>query len=385
MQCSSLSNMSKVNGPNLEVNVSGFFLNGWDITGQWSISRRSVQDETNHRPPRIVTEKNGKKECSCKEDKNSGQPCPHIQCVVNGAYNLNQFHPHWRRTASVEIAQVVDTVTPSNAPEASEEAEERPSNNGNSSNLDDSPSIEEPEMDKFSTGLSASDSRTIAQELQGSTDFRTQATVISTVLLNSRIQSKKKSGLSGPQKFNKLNDIGRSVASDEIYTKVLSVMNYIKANMQRSGEEELKEAAAEYVGVKRNNLHLDNVLAPAQKKSAGATESACPAVRRFGLRLTKVRYTECMATLPELSEAGGNTLDPVVPTDKFGVQVRGQVNDSRGEPICKCALITQQFDFKQLENKDAIYWISRAVIDKWSNSGNSSTKYVFVQHKGAGY
>ena len=32
-----------------------------------------------------------------------------------------------------------------------------------------------------------------------------------------------------------------------------------------------------------------------------------------------------------------------------------------------------------------IYWISRAVIDKWSNSGNSTTKYVFVQHKGAGY
>ncbi|EJK53922.1 hypothetical protein THAOC_26548, partial [Thalassiosira oceanica] len=52
-----------------------------DITGQWSVSRRSVQDETNRRPPRIVTERNGKKECSCKEDKNSGQPCPHIQCV----------------------------------------------------------------------------------------------------------------------------------------------------------------------------------------------------------------------------------------------------------------------------------------------------------------
>mmetsp|Transcript_11880 Transcript_11880/g.27872 ORF Transcript_11880/g.27872 Transcript_11880/m.27872 type:complete len:194 (-) Transcript_11880:28-609(-) len=193
-------------------------------------------------------------------------------------------------------------------------------------------------------------------------------------------------------------------------------MNYIKANMQRSGEEELKEAAAEYVGVKRNNLHLDSVLAPAQRKSAGATstkrkkssaesnsfgktsskscsicrgmghqKSACPAIRRFGLRLTKARYTECMATLPELSEAGGFTLDPVVPTDTFGVQVRGQVNDSRGEPICKCALVTQQFDFKQLENKEAIYWISRAVIDKWSNSGSSSTKYVFVQHKGAGY
>ncbi|EJK49741.1 hypothetical protein THAOC_31349, partial [Thalassiosira oceanica] len=394
-----------------------------DITGQWSVSRRSVHDETNRRPPRIVTERNGKKECSCKEDKNSGQPCPHIQCVVNGAYNLNQFHPHWRRTASVEIAQVVDTVTPSNAPEASEEAEERPNNNGNSSNLDDCPSIEEPEIDRFSTGLSASDSRTIAQELQGSfithlshlsavpPPGQTQATAISTVVLKSRIQSKKKSGLSGPQKFNKLNDIGRSIAntasqeSDEIYTKVLSVMNYIKANMQRSGEEELKEAAAEYVGVKRNNLHLDSVLAPAQRKSAGATstkrkkssaesnsfgktsskscsicrgmghqKSACPAIRRFGLRLTKARYTECMATLPELSEAGGNTLDPVVPTDTFGVQVRGQVNDSRGEPICKCALITQQFDFKQLENKEAIYWISRAVIDKWSNSGSSSTK-----------
>lgn len=57
-----------------------------DITGRWSVSRRSVQDENNRRPPRIVTEKNGKKECSCKEDKNSGQPCPHIQCVVNGAY-----------------------------------------------------------------------------------------------------------------------------------------------------------------------------------------------------------------------------------------------------------------------------------------------------------
>ena len=224
------------------------------------------------------------------------------------------------------------------------------------------------------------------------------------------------------QKFNKLQDIGRAIAntasqeSDEIYCKVLSVLNYIKANMQRSGEEELKEATAEYVGVKRNNLHLDNILAPAQKKSAGATstkrkksaaesnsfgktnksscsicrgrghqKSACPAVRHFGLRLTKLRYAECMATLPELSEPGGSTLDPVVPTDTFGVQVLGQVKDSRGEPICKCVLITRQFDIKQLENTDAIYWISCAVIDKWSNWGNSSSKYVFVQHKGAGY
>ena len=181
-----------------------------DITGRWSVSRRSVQDENNRRPPRIVTEKNGKKECSCKKDKNSGQPCPHIQCVVNGAYNFNQFHPHWRRTASVEIARVVDIVTPSNLPDATEEAEERPSNEDNSSDLDDSPGTEEPEIDRSHTGFSASDSRAIAQELQGSfiTDLshlsavpppgQTQATAISEVVLNSRIQSNKRSGLTGP-------------------------------------------------------------------------------------------------------------------------------------------------------------------------------------------
>ena len=101
-------------------------------------------------------------------------------------------------------------VTPSNLPDATEEAEERPSNEDNSSDLDDSPGTEEPEIDRSHTGFSASDSRAIAQELQGSfiTDLshlsavpppgKTQGTAISEVILNSRIQSKKRSGLTGP-------------------------------------------------------------------------------------------------------------------------------------------------------------------------------------------
>ena len=52
-------------------------------------------------PPRIVEEFNGVNLCSCWKDRNKGQPCPHIQCVLGGAFLKEQFSTHWETPTGI--------------------------------------------------------------------------------------------------------------------------------------------------------------------------------------------------------------------------------------------------------------------------------------------
>lgn len=55
------------------------------ITKSWSVPRRSMKNENNRRPPRVVVEINSKKHCTCQKDENTGR-CEFATIYVEGLF-----------------------------------------------------------------------------------------------------------------------------------------------------------------------------------------------------------------------------------------------------------------------------------------------------------
>ena len=369
-----------------------------------SVSRR-VHVGTNPPPPRIVEEINGIKYCSCLKDKNSGRPDKHIQCVLGGAFVKEQFNPHWKVATDVEEAEVVIHPSLENAMEV--DMDEK-----GGVNIDTMSSMGIDE-ELFGT---INDDDDIPNDGVGVFAVPLAAATMEATVSTVRRAVPRKKKMDSTQKYRALLQESQHLANivsqenEEVYNKTMTLLKYIKTNIQNSSGEELTMAAADYLGVKRSaaeisNVFDDKILAPVQKRSSGAISikrkkncveksvgvssgkanccrlcgfnhriNKCDETNKLGERLTKSTW-RMIDVVPELDEPVPHC-DPVVPKDALLLQIVGSKGSGESK-MYKANVIL--FGVKPKEAPPS--WLSRSTIDDWARMGDSSAHYVLIPHK----
>ena len=345
-------------------------------------------------PPRIVEEINSVKFCSCWKDRNRGQPCRHIQCVLGGAFLKEQFSAHWEvPTDIIKEARVVHRVSNQDA------LDDFMHNDMQDDNADDKGIEDSADANIPNDGVGV-----FAVPLaQATMPLNDPADPVR------RPQVRKKK-LDSKQKFTNIMQEAKQLASiasqdnHETYGKTLSIMKWIRSNIQNLGGKEIIAATADYMGIERsatNSYEDTTILPPVAQRTAGSTSgkrkrssveqsvmsgktkccrfcseahtiAGCAAVKQFGVRLTQ-RTWDLLKSVPDLVEQMPTREDQCVPSDAQILQIIGRIQTPT-VTLYKGRVILPGL----IEKLAPPSWLQEQVITRWANSGRSSTHYVIV-------
>jgi hypothetical protein len=248
------------------------------------------------------------------------------------------------------------------------------------------------------------DTSTLDEEV-GSPNDIIQATVLGR---QSHTKTTKKKLPSSTDKYNNIRAEGEHLAniassdSHEQYNKLLTLMRYIRANLQNPSGEELKEATSTYLNVtsidsetkilpssrmrtegrmstKRKRSSVESATIGSIKKcgfckSTGHNKQSCPIAAGHGKRLTKGIFDLIEAVPLSTDIIGYDTIDTIVPSDAMAIQIL-EKHVIADKTFFKARILLIGLRLKT--NTD--YWLSCATIDEWSHSASSSVHYVFVK------
>jgi len=231
-----------------------------------------------------------------------------------------------------------------------------------------------------------------------------------------RRSAPKKKKLDSTQKYRALLQESQHLANlvsqenEDMYNKTMTLLRYIRTNIQNMNGEELTMATADYLGVKRSATEIstefgDRILAPIQKRAAGTISikrkkncveksvgvssgkatgcrfcgfnhriNQCDETNKLGVRLTKSTW-RLIDVVDELDEDAPHC-DPVVPRDAILLQIVGSTGSGESK-MYKANVIL--FGVKPKEAPPT--WLSRSTIEEWARKGDSSAHYVLIPHK----
>ncbi len=362
-------------------------------------------------PRRVVEFRDGVYYCMwCKRDINSGQPCKHIQRVCDFEFNESQFHNHWKLN-DTEVKSI-PAISPA------------PQRNGGSS-IDDTPAA-----DFGGADFDLPDEKGVV----GAVELHTNATdnvqvaggegvgefvsdLVANPLIAKRYTAKKAKRLNSTQMHNILLDKFKQLAStasrsNETYQKLLPVVNYMIANIQNVGEEELKGAAASYLDLTvadgKNNINNPQGILPSTRKRGeggtcmkrkisgveavvtakrhistcdlckgiGHNKANCAAAKQIGKRLVKSTWglIETVSVLDETKSTAD--VDPCVAKDAIGIQVVGKVF-VLNSVVYKANIILRGLAMKDCQPM----YFDHNTVALWAREGQSNSHYVFLHGK----
>ena len=311
------------------------------VTLAWYVARRISSESNVPQRSRIFKIINGIIYCSCQEDVKSVEPYRHIQCVLSGAFQSNPFHPRFKRNTNVEIKATYknDIVGFSQSHDHFEFKEEDIGIN----KYDETAVF----VQKYA-GL-----HQITQEMQFKDSPVAQETALG---IASRFPEAKKCNiLSSKTMYNTILVEGQYLSNIASYDNretdniTITVMWYMRANIQNKSGSEMKEAAATYLGA--TNFRPNTKILPSSRKSTKGRASTksknsdvesetiasmkhcdfCSAqgdnkftfqtIKSKGERLTSSCWDYIMSFQPTNDAISYENIDPVAPSHVMVLQV----------------------------------------------------------------
>ena len=220
---------------------------------------------------------------------------------------------------------------------------------------------------------------------------------------------KKKKKPSSTKKYNSIRAEGELLAniasadSLEQFNKLLTLLRYVRANLQNKTGKELKEAASTYLDItefdhnidilpssrmrtdgrmstKRKVSSVESATLGAVKKcgfckSIGHNKQSCPTALSIGKRMTKGIYDLICSVPNTVDSIGYENIDSVIPGDAMALQISEKC--TIGENVYyKARILLIGLRFKDGNP----YWISRSTLDEWCRQAASSSHYVFLKN-----
>ena len=332
-------------------------------------------------------------------DVNLGKPCRHIQCVLGGCFKKQQFNDHWLRATDVDMC---DRFCVDISPASSRE------------NIDVLMTVDDSlqtigeifgEKDIPHVTQLTQDCNTLGED-EGNPDDIIQATSTS---MHSHHKKKSKKLPSSTDKYNNIRAEGEHLAniassdSHEQYNKLLTLLRYVRANLQNKSGEELKAAAASYLNI--SNLDPDSEIFPSSRmrtegrmstkrkkssvesatigavkkcgfcKSIGHNKQSCPIASGHGKRLTKGIFELIDTVQNSMDIIGYDQIDSIVPSDAMGLHI-SEKHVIADKSFFKARVLLIGLRIKL--GRDC--WFARSTIDEWCRGGASSVHYVFLKH-----
>lgn len=356
-------------------------------------------------PRRVVEFKDGVYYCMwCKRDINSGQPCKHIQRVCDFEFNESQFHKHWK---------LDDTGVNSIPAFPSEPQTNVGSSTADFGDVDFDLPDEKGVIGAVDLHTNAADNVQVGGE--GIGEFVSD--LVADPLVAKPYRAKKPKPLTAVAMHNTLLDKSKQLASvasrnKETYHKILPVLNFILANIQNVGEEEMKGAAASYLDLTvaddKNTINHCDILPSTRKRGEGRTclkrkksgvetvvtakrhnsttcdlckgighnKANCAAAKQIGKRLTKTTWGLIETVLVLEETISPADVDPIVAKEAIGIQIVGQVSVQKSV-VYKANIILKGLSLKDCQPMH----LDHDTVARWASEGQSCSHYVFLHGK----